>query len=147
MNIYFVILAALGLESFTLVDGQPRFVYIALSHSVSSIVVTGAMVATIIFTYCYSERFAMMFCSSSFDEGFFLFFFKQHVGSEGSALELDWLCGTLLDRKELVSCFSRSKQINRPLPLISCLSFFTINTMSRLISIFKLLERTLLRRE
>ena len=54
VNVYFVILAALGLESFTLVHGQPKFVYIALSHSVSSIVVTGAMVATVIYSYAYS---------------------------------------------------------------------------------------------
>ena len=35
-------------------NGRPRFTYIALSHSVSSIVVTGAIVATLLFSYTYS---------------------------------------------------------------------------------------------
>jgi hypothetical protein len=55
VNVYFVILAAVGLENFTLIEGRPKFVYIALSHSVSSIVITGAMVGTIVYSYAYSS--------------------------------------------------------------------------------------------
>jgi hypothetical protein len=55
VNVYFVVLCLLGLETFVIVDGHVRFTYIALSHSVSSIVVTGAMVATVVFSYAYSS--------------------------------------------------------------------------------------------
>ncbi len=54
MNVYFVVLCLLGVETFVVVDDRIRFTYIALSHSVSSIVVTGAMVATVVFSYAYS---------------------------------------------------------------------------------------------
>ena len=56
VNVYFVLLAGLGLETFVMdAHGLPRFTYIALSHSVSSIVVTGAMVATVLYSYTYSS--------------------------------------------------------------------------------------------